>query len=93
MIQSLHSPQHPPPGSVGCWCEKGNGVEKRACLNDDARAASTGSSSSDMAHCDDKVMSKYKVNKRRLSDSEQSWKHKVPEYSKSKQRKKTYGNN
>ena len=73
-------------------CSSGNSG-KGSCLNDDSRAASTGSSSSDMAHCDDKVMSKSKVKKRRLSDSKQSWKHKVPEYSKNKPRKKTYGNN
>ena len=72
-------------------CSSGNSG-KGSCLNDDSRAASTGSSS-DMAHCDDKVMGKSKVKKRRLSASEQSWKHKVPEYSKNKPREKTYENN
>ncbi|XP_066978833.1 piggyBac transposable element-derived protein 2-like [Macrobrachium rosenbergii] len=73
-------------------CSYGKPVEE-SCLNNDSKAASTGSASSDMAHCDDKVMRKSKTKKRRLCDSEPSWKYKVPEYSKNKPREKTYENN
>ena len=67
-------------------------LSKESCLNNDSKTASTGSSSSDMAICDDKIIRKSKA-KKRLSGFEQFWKHKVPEYSKNKPREKTYENN
>ncbi|XP_066944583.1 uncharacterized protein [Macrobrachium rosenbergii] len=73
-------------------CSSGK-PEEESCLNNDSKAASTGSSSSDMTHCGDKVMRKSKTKKTKLCDSEPSWKYKVPEYSKNKPREKTYENN